>query len=76
MESGARQPKGVVGATHLSHGTLMCRNLVDSRRFYEEFLGLEVVRHARPAIHRPINWLRRRAGRSPLIIRPAAEPST
>lgn len=31
---------------------------------------------ARPAIHRPINWLRRRAGRSPLIIRPAAEPST
>lgn len=50
MESGARQPRGVVGATHLSHGTLMCRNLANSRRFYEEFLGLEVVRHARPAM--------------------------
>jgi catechol 2,3-dioxygenase-like lactoylglutathione lyase family enzyme len=34
----------------LSHGTLMCRDLAASRRFYEEFLGLEVVRHARPAM--------------------------
>jgi catechol 2,3-dioxygenase-like lactoylglutathione lyase family enzyme len=34
----------------LSHGTLMCRNLANSRRFYEEFLGLQVVRHARPAM--------------------------
>jgi catechol-2,3-dioxygenase len=40
----------VVRSTHLSHGTLMSRNLADSRRFYEEFLGLEVVRHARPAM--------------------------
>lgn len=30
----------------LSHGTLECRDLVASRRFYEEFLGLEVVRHS------------------------------
>lgn len=30
----------------LSHGTLECRNLVKSRKFYEEFLGLEVVRHS------------------------------
>src|SRR5215510_14766951 len=42
--------KQVVVPTHLSHGTLMCRNLAESRRFYEEFLGLEVVRHARPAM--------------------------
>ena len=34
----------------LSHGTLMCRDLAKSRRFYEEFLGLEVVRHTRPAM--------------------------
>ena len=42
--------RGLVGPTHLSHGTLMCRDLAASRRFYEEFLGLEVVRHARPAM--------------------------
>jgi catechol 2,3-dioxygenase-like lactoylglutathione lyase family enzyme len=29
----------------LSHGTITCRNLAASRRFYEEFLGLETVRH-------------------------------
>lgn len=34
----------------LSHGTLMSRNLAASRRFYEEFLGIEVVRHAKPAM--------------------------
>jgi catechol-2,3-dioxygenase len=44
------EPASVVGAARLSHGTLMSRNLAASRRFYEEFLGLEVVRHARPAM--------------------------
>jgi len=34
----------------LSHGTLECYNLVESRRFYEEFLGLECVRHGKPAM--------------------------
>ena len=29
----------------ISHGTLECVSLADSRPFYEEFLGLEVVRH-------------------------------
>jgi catechol 2,3-dioxygenase-like lactoylglutathione lyase family enzyme len=29
----------------LSHGTITCRNLEASRRFYEEFLGLDVVQH-------------------------------
>lgn len=42
--------KAVVKPTLLSHGTLMCKDLAKSRRFYEEFLGLEVVRHARPAM--------------------------
>lgn len=34
----------------LSHGTLECYSLGDSRRFYEEFLGLQCVRHAQPAM--------------------------
>jgi catechol 2,3-dioxygenase-like lactoylglutathione lyase family enzyme len=34
----------------LSHGTLECYDLRASRRFYEEFLGLECVRHAKPAM--------------------------
>ena len=29
----------------LSHGTITCRSIAASRPFYEEFLGLEVVRH-------------------------------
>lgn len=29
----------------LSHGTMTCRDLAASRRFYEEFLGLDCVRH-------------------------------
>jgi catechol 2,3-dioxygenase-like lactoylglutathione lyase family enzyme len=45
----------VVKPTHLSHGTLACRDLAASRRFYEEFLGLEVVRHARPAMMLRLN---------------------
>ena len=35
----------------LSHGTLECRSLKESRKFYEEFLGLECVRHAQQAMH-------------------------
>ena len=31
----------------MSHGTLECRNMKESRKFYEEFLGLECVRHGR-----------------------------
>jgi catechol 2,3-dioxygenase-like lactoylglutathione lyase family enzyme len=42
--------ESIVRPMLLSHGTLMCRDLAKSRRFYEEFLGLEVVRHARPAM--------------------------
>ena len=50
-----RAAKSAVAPTHLSHGTLMCRDLAKSRRFYEEFLGLEVVRHARPAMMLRLN---------------------
>jgi catechol 2,3-dioxygenase-like lactoylglutathione lyase family enzyme len=31
----------------LSHGTLECYSLARSRRFYEEFLGLQCVKHGR-----------------------------
>jgi catechol-2,3-dioxygenase len=34
----------------ISHGTLECFDLKASRRFYEEFLGLECVRMGKPAI--------------------------
>ena len=34
----------------LGHGTLECGSLATSRKFYEEFLGLECVRHAKPAM--------------------------
>ena len=34
----------------LSHGTLECRNLANSRRFYEEFLGFECVRHSKRSL--------------------------
>jgi catechol 2,3-dioxygenase-like lactoylglutathione lyase family enzyme len=33
-----------------SHGTLECRSLDESRPFYEEFLGLDCVRHAPKAM--------------------------
>jgi catechol 2,3-dioxygenase-like lactoylglutathione lyase family enzyme len=45
-----RASASVVKPMLFSHGTLMCKDLARSRRFYEEFLGLEVVRHARPAM--------------------------
>lgn len=38
------QRKSVVKAHLLSHGTLECKNMEESRRFYEEFLGLESVK--------------------------------
>ncbi len=34
----------------LGHGTLECFSLTASRKFYEEFLGLECVRHSKPAM--------------------------
>jgi catechol 2,3-dioxygenase-like lactoylglutathione lyase family enzyme len=42
--------QSVVRGEILSHGTLECYSLQKSRVFYEEFLGLECVRHARPAM--------------------------
>jgi len=42
--------KSVVKPYVMSHGTMECYSLKESRKFYEEFLGLECVRHAKPAM--------------------------
>lgn len=46
--SGARN--SIVPSRILSHGTLICGDLANSRRFYKEFLGLEVVRHSKNSV--------------------------
>ncbi len=45
-----RNDQSVVRGEYLSHGTMECYDLRNSRRFYEEFLGLECVRHVRTAM--------------------------
>lgn len=45
-----RAPHSVVNPEYLSHGTLECYSLNESRKFYEEFLGFECVRHAKPSM--------------------------
>jgi catechol 2,3-dioxygenase-like lactoylglutathione lyase family enzyme len=40
-----RRDGPLIQPTVLSHGTITCRNLAASRRFYEEFLGFDCVRH-------------------------------
>ncbi|MGY9003395.1 MAG: VOC family protein [Rhodospirillales bacterium] len=35
----------IVKPMSFSHGTLECVDILESRKFYEEFLGLECVRH-------------------------------
>lgn len=45
------QPRtSVVQPYCIGHGTLECYSLPASRKFYEEFLGLECVRHGKPAM--------------------------
>jgi catechol 2,3-dioxygenase-like lactoylglutathione lyase family enzyme len=46
----ARTEQSIVKPFVLSHGTMEVYNLKESRKFYEEFLGLECVRHAKPAM--------------------------
>jgi catechol 2,3-dioxygenase-like lactoylglutathione lyase family enzyme len=45
MESQSNGVVPLITPLRLSHGTLECRSLAASRPFYEEFLGLECVRH-------------------------------
>ena len=49
IRDGVVEPKertSIVKPFLMSHGTLECYNLNETRQFYEEFLGLESVRHA------------------------------
>jgi catechol 2,3-dioxygenase-like lactoylglutathione lyase family enzyme len=49
VQDGIADPKertSIIKPFLLSHGTLECYDLNDTRRFYEEFLGLETARHA------------------------------
>src|SRR2546430_17277707 len=53
IQDGIAEPKNeqaLVKAFVMSHGTMEVYSLKESRRFYEEFLGLECVRHAKPAM--------------------------
>jgi catechol-2,3-dioxygenase len=49
-EAPARRVQPLNHPIILSHGTLECRNLANSRRFYEEFLGLDCVRHSKRSL--------------------------
>jgi len=46
----AKTENSIVKPYVMSHGTMECYSLKESRRFYEEFLGLECVRHAKPSM--------------------------
>lgn len=46
----AKTEKSIVKPFVLSHGTMEVYSLKESRKFYEEFLGLECVRHAKPGM--------------------------
>jgi catechol-2,3-dioxygenase len=53
IENAAFEPQNansVIKPWLMSHGTMQCYDLRESRRFYEEFLGLECVRQGKPAI--------------------------
>ena len=56
------QPTPALKLNFLSHGTLESRDLAFSRRFYEEFLGLDVVQTS------PISLLIRLGGPNTIAV--------
>src|ERR1700756_1666625 len=56
------KPKAALKLNFLSHGTLESRGLAFSRKFYEEFLGLEVVQTS------PISLLIRLGGPNTIAV--------
>ena len=61
-------PKPALKLRFLSHGTLESRDLAFSRRFYEEFLGLEVVQTS------PISLLIRLGGPNTIAVVYSKQP--
>src|SRR3984885_4056999 len=45
-----KNSKSIAKPYALTHGTLEVHNLKETRKFFEEFLGLEVIRHAPPGM--------------------------
>jgi catechol 2,3-dioxygenase-like lactoylglutathione lyase family enzyme len=62
------QPRPALKLNFLSHGTLESRDLTFSRRFYEEFLGLEVVQTS------PISLLVRLGGPNTIAVVYSKQP--
>src|SRR5437762_11344507 len=58
----SKRPNPALKLNFLSHGTLESRDLAFSRRFYEEFLGLEVVQTS------PISLLIRLGGPNSIAV--------
>jgi len=58
----AAKPAAALKLNFLSHGTLESRDLAFSRRFYEEFLGLEIVQTS------PISLLVRLGGANTIAV--------
>jgi len=53
IENAAFEPnnqKSIVKPYMLTHGTMECHNLKETRKFLEECLGMETVRHAPPGL--------------------------
>jgi catechol 2,3-dioxygenase-like lactoylglutathione lyase family enzyme len=46
----AKNENATVRPYMISHGTMECYSLKESRKFYEDFLGLECVKHAKSAM--------------------------
>src|SRR5438270_13895110 len=61
-KSAAAKPSPALKLNFLSHGTLESRDLAFSRKFYEEFLGLEVVQTS------PISLLIRLGGPNTIAV--------
>ena len=62
MAAPAQRSRPALKLNFLSHGTLESRDLGFSRRFYEEFLGLEVVQTS------PISLLVRLGGPNTIAV--------
>ena len=50
MSNVAERRKSVIQSRFISHGTLAARNLEATRKFYEEFLGLEVTQTSKVSL--------------------------